>query len=124
MARKFADDKMLQGVLLFMQIIIDLDGTICTEEKTFSRSLSKPIEGAIESINKLHDEGHTIIIYSARSWQEYEMTSHWLRLHKVKHDQLVMGKPIGDVWIDDRAIEFTDWTNVIKKINKIKKRIE
>ena len=105
-----------------MQIIIDLDGTICTEEKTFSRSLSKPIEGAIESINKLHDEGHTIIIYSARSWQEYEMTNHWLTLHKVKHDQLVMGKPIGDVWIDDRAIEFTDWTNVINKINEIKKR--
>jgi uncharacterized HAD superfamily protein len=105
-----------------MQIIIDLDGTICTEEKTFSRSLSKPLEGAIESINQLHNEGHTIIIYSARSWQEYEMTSHWLSLHKVKYDQLVMGKPIGDIWIDDRAIEFTDWADVKKKIGIFKKR--
>ena len=105
-----------------MQIIIDLDGTICTEEKTFSRSLSKPLEGAIECINQLHSEGHTIIIYSARSWQEYEMTSHWLSLHKVKYDQLVMGKPIGDIWIDDRAIEFTDWADVKKKIKIFKKR--
>ena len=37
-----------------MQIIIDLDGTICTEEKTYSRSLAKPLEGAITSINNLY----------------------------------------------------------------------
>ena len=33
-----------------MRLIIDLDGTICTEEKTFSRSLAKPKKDAVESI--------------------------------------------------------------------------
>lgn len=106
-----------------MQIIIDLDGTICTEEKTFSRALAKPMKNAKENINKLNSEGHTIIIYSARSWNEFELTVDWLKKNKIKYHQLVLGKPIGDVWIDDRAIAFDNWDNVIDKLNsKIKKK--
>lgn len=103
-----------------MQIILDLDGTICTEEKMFSRSLAVPKEGAIKNINKLFDEGHTIIIFTARNWMEYEMTSSWLKKNNVKYHQLIMGKPIGDVWIDDRAIEFTNWDQIVQKLEIIK----
>ena len=104
-----------------MQIIIDLDGTICTEEKTHSRCLAKPKKGAVAGINKLYDEGHTIIIYSARTWVEYEMTVSWLASHKIKYHQLMLGKPIGDVWIDDRALCFEDWDKTLKELKKIKK---
>jgi uncharacterized HAD superfamily protein len=100
-----------------LQIIIDLDGTICTEEKTYSRSLAKPIEGAIESINKLYQKGHIIIIYSSRTWMEYELTSHWLNENGVKYHQLILGKPIGDVWIDDRAIKFDkNWISIVNNL--------
>ena len=60
-----------------MKLIIDIDGTICTEEKQFSRALAKPLEGAIDAIKKLKSEGHTVILYSARTWAEYEMTVDW-----------------------------------------------
>jgi len=103
-----------------MQIIIDLDGTICTEEKTYSRSLAKPIEGAIETINKLYDAGNIIIVYSARTWMEYEMTTNWLNINEIKYHQLILGKPIGDVWIDDRAINFNGWSNVMDRLKLIK----
>ena len=57
--------------------------------------------------------GHTIIIYSARTWVEYEMTVDWLNRHGVKYHQLFMGKPVGDVWIDDRAITAGDnWGDI------------
>ncbi len=101
-----------------MQIIIDLDGTICTEEKTYSRALAKPINGAVDHINKLYDGGNIIIIYSARTWMEFEMTTDWLRKNNIKYHQLVLGKPIGDVWIDDRAINFNGWDNVIECLGK------
>jgi hypothetical protein len=103
-----------------MQIIIDLDGTICTEEKTYSRSLAKPKEGAIETINNLYDAGNIIIIYSARTWMEYEMTINWLNINEIKYHQLILGKPIGDVWIDDRAINFNGWSNVMDRLKLIK----
>lgn len=104
-----------------MQIIIDLDGTICTEERQFSRSLAKPLPDAIESIKKLYNEGHTIIIYSARTWMEFEMTTDWLKRHEVPYHQLIMGKPIGDVWIDDRALRFDTWKNITQELDKLKK---
>jgi hypothetical protein len=96
-----------------MQIIIDMDGTICTEEKMFSRSLAKPLLNSIKNINKLYEDGHTIIIYTARSWMEFEMTTEWLQNHYVKYHQLMMGKPIGDLWIDDRAVNFNNnWDQI------------
>lgn len=102
-----------------MQIIIDLDGTICHEMRQFSRCLAEPWPDAVETVNKLYDAGHTIIIYSARTWVEYEMTVDWLKRHGVKYHQLFMGKPIGDVWIDDRAITCNNnWKEIEQKLLK------
>lgn len=98
-----------------MQIIIDMDGTICSEERTYSRCLAQPKKNAKETINSLYEQGHTIIIYSARTWVEYEMTVDWLKRYGIKYHQLIMGKPVGDVWIDDRAFPFKDnWEDVGK----------
>lgn len=99
-----------------------MDGTICTEERTYSRSMAKPLDKAIESVNKLFDEGHTIIIYSARTWMEYEMTVDWLSKYGFKYHQLILGKPIGDVWIDDRALTYNGWDNVNMLLEEKKKK--
>ena len=99
-----------------MQLVIDIDGTICTEEKQFSRSLANPIEGAIEALREIKAKNHTIILYSSRIWAEYEMTVDWLRKHDIPYDQLILGKPQGDFWIDDRAIEFQNWKQILSRI--------
>ena len=100
-----------------MRLIIDIDGTICSEELTFSRSLAVPKQGAVEAVNKLYESGHTILLYTARSWNEYEMTEDWLKRNGFNYHQLIMGKPIGDVWIDDRAIRFeNNWKNIFDQI--------
>lgn len=99
-----------------MRLIIDLDGTICSEEKQFSRALAKPLPGSALFIQKLKQQGHTIIIYSARTWAEYEMTVEWLHSNLIPFDQLILGKPIGDYWIDDRAIKFETWDDIEKKL--------
>lgn len=106
-----------------MQIIIDLDGTICTEMRMFSRALAEPNKGAVENVNKLYEQGHTIIIYTARTWMEFEMTTDWLRKNGINYHQLMMGKPIGDLWIDDRAVRFNDnWDEIVAEhIDKKKK---
>jgi uncharacterized HAD superfamily protein len=97
-------------------IIVDMDGVICTEEKTFSRSLASPMPLALTSLELIRSEGYSIIIYTARSWSEYEMTEEWLNRHKIPYDRLICGKPIGDIWVDDRAIAHTDWKETLKEI--------
>ena len=102
-----------------MQIIIDIDGTICSEERQFSRPLATPLPEAIASVNALFDAGHTIILYSARTWAEWEVTNYWLRQHGVKFHQLFLGKPVGDVWIDDRAIRHVSWKQTLKQLRDV-----
>ena len=38
-------------------IIIDLDGTICSEEITFRRTLATPMKGVADAISKLKKKG-------------------------------------------------------------------
>jgi uncharacterized HAD superfamily protein len=95
-----------------MTILVDLDGVICTEEKTFERALARPLPGAKEGLTRLREQGHTVIIYTARSWSELRMTKDWLDGHGIPYDGIQMGKPVADRFIDDRAVAFTDWASI------------
>lgn len=99
-----------------MTILVDLDGVICSEEKTFERSLAKPIPGAREALTSLEGEGHTLVIYTARSWSELKMTQKWLEDHAIPFHGIQMGKPVADQIIDDRAIRFTSWSEVMERL--------
>ena len=90
-------------------IMIDIDGTVCSEEKTFERVLALPLEGAVNSVNELFKAGNTIIFWTARGWEQYRITKHWLDSHGFLYHQLLMGKPIVDLFIDDRARQFVGW---------------
>lgn len=97
-----------------MTLLIDLDGVVCSEEQTFERSLAKPIPGAREALLALREHGHTLVIYSARSWSEFRMTKKWLEDHGIPFDSLLLGKPVADLFIDDRAVHFTEWSEVLQ----------
>jgi hypothetical protein len=101
-----------------MILSIDLDGTLCTEEKTFERALAKPIPGASEALQKLIDAGHTVVIYSARSWSELRMTEAWLKDNGMPYHGLHLGKPVADFFIDDRAVSFTGWDNTLHELER------
>ncbi len=97
-------------------IMVDLDGVICTEEMFHDRPLAKPLPGACEALRKLRAAGHTVVIYTARGWGEYRVTKHWLDTHEFEYDGLHMGKPVADIWIDDRAVRFASWAETLKQI--------
>ncbi len=90
-------------------IAIDIDGTICTEERTFDRPLAKPLDGAREALQLLKDNGNTIILWSARGWEQYRITKDWLDKYNFPYDQILLGKPQVSIIIDDRARQFTAW---------------
>lgn len=89
-----------------MRYVVDVDGTICTQEKDYSTA--KPFLYNISIINSLYDAGHEIIFFTARGsetgidWRQVteEQLSRW----NVQYHKLILGKPAGDVYIDDRAI--------------------
>ena len=99
-----------------MRLIIDIDGTICEERPTFERALAKPLPDAVEVLKRLKLVGHHITLYTARGWREYEMTEAWLNEYEIPFDMLICGKPVYDIWVDDRAMKFTNWREVYGEI--------
>lgn len=105
-----------------LRICIDLDGTICEFKKngeTYADVLPKP--GAKKMIDNLKENGHTIIINTARNMKTQghnvgkvmqnvgKITLDWLEKHQIHYDEIFFGKPNADITIDDRVIRFEGW---------------
>ena len=104
-------------------IAVDLDGTLAEYtgwkgEDDFGRA--RP--GAREAIQKLHDQGHIIIIFTTRGRRD--LVSHWLRDNGIVFDYInenpnqpegTSGKVVADVYIDDRAVNAKGaWDGVLQ----------
>ena len=90
----------------------DIDGTLCTNtDGEYERAESYP--DVVAQVNALNDAGHRIILYTARGsttgidWRE--LTESQLRMWGVKYHEVFLGKPHADVFVDDKAINVTDW---------------
>ena len=90
-----------------MIIYVDIDGTICyTENSDYENSI--PNFTHIEKINKLYDEGHKIVYWTARGgttgmrWGE--LTEKQLNEWGCKYTEIeILKKPSWDLLIDDKT---------------------
>jgi capsule biosynthesis phosphatase len=100
-----------------LRICFDLDNTLVTYPTIINDYNSvMPIEKNIALLNLLKDEGHEIIIYTARRMTTHNnnvgkvikdialTTINTLEKFQIRYDELIFGKPIADVYIDDRAM--------------------
>jgi hypothetical protein len=91
-----------------MIFYVDIDDTICTKSEDLDYSKAMPLYERIHKINKLYDEGNTIIYWTARGtgsgidWRE--VTEKQFTAWGVKCHELRFGKPIYDLFIDDKNI--------------------
>lgn len=91
---------------------LDIDGTLCTNTDG-DYSKAQPFHEIIAQVNRLYDEGHRILLYTARGattgidWRE--VTERQLEEWNMQYHALFMGKPTADVYIDDKAMNSADW---------------
>lgn len=91
-----------------MIYFVDIDETICVSPDSRDYSLAAPIKERIEKINNLYDKGNTIIYWTARGtgsgidWSE--ITERQFKDWGVKYHDLRFGKPVYDIFIDDKNI--------------------
>ena len=102
--------------------VFDIDGTICTlVESDYSKAL--PIAERIQKINSLYSTGNYIIFQTARGMGRfknnkekatstfYDFTIKQLNDWGVKYHELHLGKPAGDIYVDDKGIKDEDFFN-------------
>jgi capsule biosynthesis phosphatase len=100
-----------------LRICFDLDNTLLTYPAIAGDySTVKPIYNNISLLKKLKSDGHEIIIYTARRMKTHHgnvgkvikdiagITIDTLERFNIEYDELIFGKPIADIYIDDRAI--------------------
>jgi hypothetical protein len=98
--------------------VVDIDGTICSVQAGLSRDYrdAEPFRQRIKILNDLYDSGNTIIYFSARgmgsskdrkTWaylRWWPATKRQLKKWGARHHKLLLGKPSGDFYIDDKGI--------------------
>ena len=102
-----------------MKLVFDIDGVVCSN--TWGKyAEAQPYPEMIKYINELYDAGNTITFYSARGFGScrgnlmaiiatwFDFTNDQLKGWGVKYHSLVLGKPDGAVYIDDRAFKVDD----------------
>ena len=116
-----------------MRICIDIDGTICnTRSGGESYADVTQIKDAAETIRALKQEGHYIILYTARHMKtcnhntgrviatQGKILLEWLEKHQIPYDELLFGKPLADIYIDDKAHKFLgDWNQTKQEIDNV-----
>jgi D-sedoheptulose 7-phosphate isomerase len=98
---------------------VDLDGTLCSN--TFGDyEAAEPINYAIDQVNNLHGFGHRIKIFTARGstsgidWRKITETQ--LNSWGVQYDELILGKPEADIYIDDKGLNAAEWVSRLSNI--------
>lgn len=103
-----------------MIYIFDIDGTVCTNTNG-DYDKAEPFQERVDLINSLYDDGHRIIFQTARGMGRtnnnvlqayklfYTFTKQQLDRWGIKYHDLFLGKPEGDLFIDDKGVRDEDF---------------
>jgi len=93
-------------------IYVDIDETICTTPSSRNYSDAIPINKNIDKINKLYDEGNTIVYWTSRGSRKqinwYNLTEEQLKSWGAKFHELRVDKPYYDLFIDDKTLRIEE----------------
>ena len=112
-----------------LTIAVDFDGTIV--ENRYPK-IGKPVLFAIESLKKLQEDGHHLILWTYRTGRELEEAVEFCRLRGIKfyavnksypeeiYDLSLSRKIQADYFIDDRNIGgLMGWGEIYQRLDKI-----
>jgi phosphoglycolate phosphatase-like HAD superfamily hydrolase len=103
-------------------IAVDFDGVIHNYRDVVpGRKMGKPFPGAIETLVQWHQAGHEIVVHTVRGNTVSGMKSavDWLNYFDVPYHSVTAFKPNADVFLDDRAVRFTDWAQAAREIGEM-----
>jgi hypothetical protein len=125
-AGQAASPQLPEGVKNYL---IDIDGTITDDvpnEEPDRMATVKPYEGAVETLNRWHSEGHIITFFTSRTEEHRPVTEAWLKQWGFSYHGLLMGKPRGGNyhWIDNHIVRGTRYDGKWADLIQVERTIE
>ena len=100
-----------------MILCFDLDNVIC-KTKNVKYKNAKPIARTVKIINKAYNYKFKVLIFTGRFYgkcngnlnkilkMDNGLTKRQLKKWKIKYHRLIFGKPMFDVYVDDKNFQF------------------
>lgn len=120
-----------------MTIAVDFDGVIHRYAQGWNGGeiYDLPVNGVKEALQKLKEAGHKIYIFSVRTntifhkkdkLDQEKLIKAWMLKYEIPYDKIwTFGKPMADVFIDDRAIAFKgNWDETLQDVLHFKSWID
>ena len=86
-------------------IAFDFDGVLATPAWPYE-SIGEPIEEGIALFNHYLAKGYKPFVFTSRSWHQKPDIEDWCWTHIGVRVEVVCGKPLATMYIDDRAVRF------------------
>lgn len=113
---------MMNNIFEGISFVFDIDDTICNNKnRDYENAI--PYTEIINKINYLYDNGATIKLYTSRGMvscngdlekiiaKNKTILEKWLEKNNVKYNELIFGKPLGDLYVDDKAMNVREFAN-------------
>ena len=105
-----------------MKIAIDFDDVLHNPKVVKpGYKMGTPIPGAKEALTLLKKQGHEIIIFPvwADTQERRKAITDWLKYFEIPFDDITSVKPDADIFLDDKAVRFTLWAEVLDFVSKL-----
>lgn len=110
-------------------IVMDIDDTISTHyDRDYENAV--PHQDVIDKINRFYDAGWKVVLHTARGMESLDgdidrikaergpTLVKWLLQHGVQYHELQFGKPLGVMYVDDKALRPDEFVNLTHEILK------
>lgn len=105
---------------------VDLDGTLAEGLWTPDNPTAEigPVKvypngkTAKDLVDELYDEGYKVVVHTSRGYTDLENVERWLDYHEIRYRQVVCGKLLAAVYIDDRNKSIWDDSWVPERSSK------
>ena len=96
-------------------LAIDFDHVLHDAKKGFldGQIYGEPVEGSVWTLNNLAKE-YKLVVLTSRSPKDFLKVSAWLAEWGFPDMEVTNTKPVAAAYIDDRAIRFTSWPDIVK----------
>jgi len=88
-------------------ICVDFDNTVTT--KSEFPVTGELREGCKKKLDELKKEGYYLILFTSRVGKDFNECVDFCNKYELPFDEYLQGKPKALAYIDDKAIEFTEW---------------
>ena len=102
-----------------MKIAVDFDGVICDLGDIYRShgfNDAPPKRNAITALHWLVEQGHEVWVFTARPIKEFDDIKKWLTKWGFPDLLITDTKTNATIYLDDRAVRFTNWVDFCKLI--------